>query len=61
VHDVTIENNRIYGAVTIEGVENLRFKGNRLFDKGFPLQLRRNPGGEVSDNIGPDGNPIPAP
>lgn len=61
VHDVTIENNRIYGAVTIEGVENLRFKGNRLFEKGFPLQLRRNPAGEVSDNIGPDGNPIPAP
>nr|MCU0748920.1 hypothetical protein [Akkermansiaceae bacterium] len=61
VQDVVVENNRIYGAVTIEGVENLRFKGNRLFDKGFPLQLRRNQGAEVADNFGPDGNPIPAP
>ncbi len=39
IHDVTIENNRIWGGVKIAGVDRLRWTGNRLLEPGAPLRI----------------------
>jgi hypothetical protein len=59
VRDIVIENNRIHGAVIIEGVENLRVKNNRMMEAGALFQLRRNHVAEVSGNVGSDGKALP--
>ena len=61
VRDIVIENNRIFGGVTIDGVENLRVKDNRLLEAGAVFQLRCNLSSDVSGNTDHDGKPFGAP
>lgn len=58
VHDITIEGNRIYGGLTINGVENLHVKNNRIMEAGALLQFQNNISVEISGNTGHDGKSI---
>ncbi len=57
-HDIVIENNRFYGDVIVEGVENLRFARNRIETTEATLRLHGNPSSEVTGNTGADGAPL---
>jgi hypothetical protein len=61
VRNVVIENNRIFGGLAIEGVENLRLRNNQLLEKAATIQLRHNPAAEISGNTGHDGRALPSP
>ncbi|MCP4640907.1 MAG: hypothetical protein GY851_10760 [bacterium] len=40
VHDVVIENNRIYGGFHVAGVENVRITDNRFLEDGAAIEIR---------------------
>ena len=60
VRDITIEGNKIYGGLVINGVENLRVKNNRIMEPKAFLQFQNNLSVEFSGNTDHDGKSVPA-
>ncbi|NLF57481.1 MAG: right-handed parallel beta-helix repeat-containing protein [Candidatus Hydrogenedens sp.] len=58
IHDIVIENSRIYGGVAVEGVENARITGNRFLEAGAAVVLRGNHGVAAEGNLDAEGNPL---
>lgn len=61
IHDITFENNRIYGGFVVEGVEGLRIVKNRFPEPGAPFVLNGNRHQQVSGNTDAAGRPTPNP
>ena len=61
IHDITFEDNRIYGGFVVEGAEGVRLIGNRFLEADAPIRLTANHRQRLFRNTGAAGRPVVAP
>jgi len=59
IHDLTFEDNEIWGGFAIEGAEGVRAVGNRFMEGGAPVRIEGNHRATISGNRDRAGRPAP--